>query len=348
MKLRNPYTNRSAVRCESDFFGRERELQDIYTRVLGSQSVSLIGERRVGKSSLLNALMFSSQRLHHGVPEEFRFILVDCQYIVGFEEEVFLEYLLTRIAEETSSEIGEPRRYTLRQVARKLHADGIRPVILMDEFDVFVDNERITMDFLSFLRSWSSEFSIPLVIVSREGSIDRLAESPTTGSAFLNIFGIIYIGSFSENEASELVTVPAELAGEPFEPEQLLWILELAGHFPFFLQIACFHLFELNRSGAPPQEKRELLKKNFAYETMPHFEYLLGRLSEGERAFLKAWGRRGDPSVDSIAASELRRKGILLGDAPPRIFSKVFQELVRIREGGGRTFVQAIKERALE
>jgi hypothetical protein len=273
---------------------------------------------------------------------------VDCQYSVGFEEEVFLEYLLTRIAEETTAEIGEPRRYTLRQVARKLNADGIRPIILMDEFDVFLNNERITMEFFSFLRSWSSEFSVPFVIASREGSIDKLAENPTTGSAFLNIFGIIYVGPLPENEASELVTVPAELAGEPFEMEQAHWIFELAGHFPFFLQIACFHMFDLNRSGASPQEKRELLKKNFTYETTPHFEYLLGRLSEAERALLKAWGGRGEPVADSIAASELKRKGILLGDAAPRIFSKVFQELVRVREGGGRTFVQAIKDRALE
>jgi hypothetical protein len=282
------------------------------------------------------------------VPEECRFILVDCQYIVGFEEEIFLEYLLTRIAEETSVDIGEPRRQTLRQVGRKLRADGIRPVILMDEFDVFLHNERITMEFLSFLRSWCSEFSIPLVIASREGSIDKLVENPTTGSAFLNIFGIIYVGPLSEVEASELVTIPAELAGEPFDSEQLAWIFELAGYFPFFLQIACFHLFELNRSGAPPKARRESLEKNFAYETMPHLEYLLGRLSDRERGFLKRWGGNGEPGNDQLTELELRRKGILLGDAAPRIFSKVFREVVRLRASGGRTFVQAIKDRALE
>ena len=53
--LRNPYKNRGGLTRDNDFFGRTNELHEIFSRIVEGQSVILIGERRVGKSSLLNA-----------------------------------------------------------------------------------------------------------------------------------------------------------------------------------------------------------------------------------------------------------------------------------------------------
>jgi uncharacterized protein len=49
----NPFTNRGPVTNPEDFFGRKDELATILTRLQALQSVSVVGERRIGKSSLL-------------------------------------------------------------------------------------------------------------------------------------------------------------------------------------------------------------------------------------------------------------------------------------------------------
>src|SRR6266568_2256047 len=94
----NPYINRAAISEASGFYGREDALRDVYTRVRGGQSVSLIGERRVGKSSLLNAIGF--EREEFGM-DDFDFVFMDMQSIAGCPEDAFLRHLLNLISRET-------------------------------------------------------------------------------------------------------------------------------------------------------------------------------------------------------------------------------------------------------
>lgn len=58
----NPFTNRSMIKQENEFVGRERELTDILARIRNGNPVSVIGERRIGKSSLLYHLYLTGYR----------------------------------------------------------------------------------------------------------------------------------------------------------------------------------------------------------------------------------------------------------------------------------------------
>src|SRR5262245_30537177 len=49
----NPFGNRQPVSSPGQFYGRERELQALADKLRRGQSVSLVGSRRIGKSSLL-------------------------------------------------------------------------------------------------------------------------------------------------------------------------------------------------------------------------------------------------------------------------------------------------------
>ena len=51
--LYNPFTNRGMINKENEFVGREREISDILARIRNGNSVSVVVERRIGKSSLL-------------------------------------------------------------------------------------------------------------------------------------------------------------------------------------------------------------------------------------------------------------------------------------------------------
>jgi hypothetical protein len=331
--IANPYTNRDAIRSPDDFFGRMAELRSIYTLILSGQSVSLVGERRVGKSSLLNALGFESQRTEFELPENFCFVFVDLQYIAGCMQEEFVTYLLRQIAESTGISIQMPPygslHEPLEQAAQEVLHQGRRLVVLMDEFDVLVRNDRIPRELFAILRAWAGRFEIAFVLASREGSIEPILTEDSIGSAFLNIFAPVYVGPLQESEARELIDLPAEHVGMPFTDEEKEWILQLGGHHPFYLQIACYHMFNGKFSDLIPERRREHLEEEFSYEAGPHLDYLLQGLLEREKKALQSWIATGRID-DRRARVELTRRGILMDDHGRwRIFSTVFDGMMR-------------------
>jgi len=65
----NPFTNRGVITNEQDFIGREEQLGEIIERLRTLPSSSVVGERRIGKSSLLYHLNRNNKhwdRLNHG------------------------------------------------------------------------------------------------------------------------------------------------------------------------------------------------------------------------------------------------------------------------------------------
>lgn len=47
----NPFTDRGVITNEADFIGREEQLGEIIERLRALQSLSIAGERCIGKSS---------------------------------------------------------------------------------------------------------------------------------------------------------------------------------------------------------------------------------------------------------------------------------------------------------
>jgi hypothetical protein len=328
--LRNPFTNRERIKTEDEFFGRETELRAVYTRLLGGASVSLVGERRTGKSSLLNALNFAGERESLGIPAQLRFAYTDFQDIAGCGEDIYLEYLCDNFAAAMDlSPPPKPSRARLKELALQARSKGLMPVLAIDEFDLLLENDKVGLEFLAFLRSWSSGTQVPMVLASWEGSIEELTENPRTGSNFLNIFAPVYVGPLELADALELVTVPAESMGEPFLSEEVEWIRAYGGLHPFFLQMACFHMFEARRKcNGSGEEATKVAEANFAYDATPHMRLLLGRLQHRERAALEySLGLNSNAVADNWYEGLLRR-GILIRDPQQRIFSKTFAKIV--------------------
>ena len=76
----NPYLNRTAIKDGRNFIGRHRELNTLYSRIGAGepQSVSVVGERRIGKSSLLRTLRWKSWEFLEKA-DEYAFVYVDLQ-----------------------------------------------------------------------------------------------------------------------------------------------------------------------------------------------------------------------------------------------------------------------------
>lgn len=326
----SPYINRDAIREPGDFFGRTNELSQLYALILQGQFAILTGERRVGKSSILNALRF--KREEFGVPEDLAFVYLNSQYFGDAEEEDFLESLLEQIAKETGASQFPPTRESLKKVSQELAGQprSRRLVMVLDEIDVLAHNRRIPQKLFSVLRAWAQGFQVPFVVATREGYFERLVETQGAGSPFWNIFRPIYVGPFQENEALELVSTPAQDLGMPFTNQEIREILKLGGRQPFFLEMACDHLFQIKMARRGQEPDWERLELEFREEAMPHLDYLWEHLLpdvEGkaiialvlDATFPDAEVRRG-----------LTRKGVLVEDQEgTRVFSAALSDDIR-------------------
>lgn len=90
----NPYYDHDAVRDLSMFFGRQHELHILYEAIAKHQSVSIVGGRHVGKSSLLQFLGEPELQQSFGFPlQKHLFILTDWRtYLQKTRDDFFTWY----------------------------------------------------------------------------------------------------------------------------------------------------------------------------------------------------------------------------------------------------------------
>ena len=78
----NPFTFGNPIREPSRFYGRSEDLRQIVNRLRSSahESTSVVGERRIGKTSLLKHLDTSEVAVELGLaPEEYCMVYIDFQ-----------------------------------------------------------------------------------------------------------------------------------------------------------------------------------------------------------------------------------------------------------------------------
>jgi hypothetical protein len=329
----NPYSRRSAIRSAHEFFGRHLEMKEIYELLNLRQSIFLRGERRTGKSSILNAITFlrEADEFVSLVPPNLRVLSLNCLYAENSPERRFIKHFLSQAAAEFPGEDLPPERDSLLVIGERARRADCLLAVLMDEFDVLMQNPHIGSDLFSFLRAWSEEYQFPFVISSREGAIEPLLKTHDVGSPFWNIFKVIYVGPFPHDEALVMIQTPAYRAARPFGADEVAWIHERGGHLPFFLQIAAYYAFAHPGGGAETLAEREA---KFVSETDAHFEYLIDFLPERERQALLefAVGKK----VDTRVEPGLLQKGVLLAeDGRTRIFSSALESKLRARAQSG-------------
>src|SRR3972149_4411457 len=79
--MTNPYISRGPVRQPDMFFGRAHELNEIAAFLRGNQSVSIVGPRKIGKTSLIFQLMRCETWPGLGLDENNLFVYLDCEVL---------------------------------------------------------------------------------------------------------------------------------------------------------------------------------------------------------------------------------------------------------------------------
>ena len=247
---RNPYLNRVMIKRREQFFGREQEIRRIFARLNTSPpgSISVVGDRKIGKSSLLNYVyMRPNRQMHLENPQKMIMVFLDLQEEKNMSMESFVRKLLGIAAYELRGRL-EVSDCSLdlsgiKDMVQRLDAANFHLTILLDEFDAVTTNTNFDLEFFSFLRFLANHYNVAYLTSSARDLQVLCHTKEISDSPFFNIFSTMRLSVFQREEAEQLVCGPSAEAGKPLAP-YLDQIVDMAGMFPFFLQIACSHVLE--------------------------------------------------------------------------------------------------------
>lgn len=314
----NPYLNTRAITDPGRFFGRHHDLATAYQYVQSTQNLSIVADRRFGKTSMLNMLHHPAIRkkfalpesclllepcfpLHHAQdPADFWNALADAASRVGTREDNWNPPLAGRFLPGQERLLGELSR---------LVSQGNQMSILFDESDTLFLRSSLSQDDFKFLRSiadGANAYRCSFVIFSRK-SLPHISRK-TESSPFFNVFSEHVLQNLDAAEASRLVREPSDAAGRPLAAHEKL-LLSLAGRQPLFLQKACFLAFELVSRGMEPTEAR--LREPLYRSLVGHLEDWWTGFEPGLQQALDAFVRNKSIQVWEREIRELGHRGFI-------------------------------------
>jgi class 3 adenylate cyclase/AAA+ ATPase superfamily predicted ATPase len=360
MEKRNPYTDRKGIRDINRFYGRKQEVSRIYSRIgaPNPQSVSVVGDRRIGKSSLLNFIYHEENRKKYlDNPESYTFVLMDLQEEQRDTISAFIESLLGLTSERVGQNIAfkgrtkevppspllpSPRRRgaggevslrgrgdydSLKRLAMELRRKKRKLIILFDEFELITQNEAFDSTFYAFFRGLASNYDIAYVTSSVRDLQELCSVKEIANSPFFNIFSKVHLGPFREAEAIELIEKPSSVAGCHLS-KYTDAILSMSGMIPFFIQMACSAFFEYIQAEGGVKSEGDIRKieELFFDEAEPHFRYIWDEFDDDAKDICKAIlsGEEIDEDKKNVVIDLIGRGYVIQKDDEYKLFSSAF------------------------
>jgi eukaryotic-like serine/threonine-protein kinase len=331
---RNPFLNRVAIQDPEQFFGRAREVSKIFSRIGASrpQSISLVGERRIGKSSLLHYINNPQVRARLlDKSESYAFAFIDLQQKRRLTLTEFFTELFAQLSRETGDKALkklQPSFDSVRATLENFRRDGRKLIVLFDEFDAITTNRAFDLEFYSFLRSIANNYDVAYITSSARDLQELCHTQLIADSPFFNIFTNVFLRAFTRKEALDLIIRPSAEAELPLEGYARR-ISEIAGYFPYFLQIACSAYFDylVENDG---KLDREEVEATFLDEAKGQFRFIWDHLSDSYRHAIRGFIENGHVEKEHEHIYEdLKRAGYFIqDDRGPRVFSTLFSSVI--------------------
>lgn len=330
----NPYFYGGAIKDQHLFFGRARETKRILSCLSNKQCVSVVGPRRIGKSSLMWHLADPSVRSAHGLSGDFAFVYIDCQGLAGYTESSIYRFLIKEVTEafEQEQSVVAPQAAmdfdTFKRLIDEITNKRRVVVFLFDEFEVMAARCSLGQDFFNRLRSLGQRGNVVYVTGSNKTLLDlSYGDLSVLGSPFFTIFSLEQLGLFDVTEAKELITEPSRRKSLEFSDDEIEFLSDLAGCHPAYLQIACSDLFEFKVEGQTlNDENRKRLLQKYKDETFDLWRHAWKQLEPDEQEAMELICKGQARRVGKGPLGALQRECLI--DRNDRPFSPVFQEFV--------------------
>lgn len=233
----NPFGQRGCI-DPTDFFDRDELLRRIFEELGKGGSISLLGPREIGKSSLLAMIAHQGpQRL--GLPPD-AFLHIDMQIIR--DEGEFFDALCDELAISPTQ-----RGYHL---ARRLR--GKRYILCLDEIEKMRNRERFSGEERKELRGLADRASAPLtLVIASSQPLDQLfPDTDGSTSPLANICPPIDVLPFTPEVARAFIATRLQPTGVRFAPAEVEHLLWQSGGHPARLQQAAADLYRRYTEGS--------------------------------------------------------------------------------------------------
>ena len=299
----NPFTYGNPISDAARFVGRERQVEQIFSRLrnVEFESSSIVGERRIGKTSLLYYIADAQVRRAHGLaPDAFIFVYADLALLDATTTpmclwQYLLRQMLSHLAENDAAFVRDAMRdadaldnFTLAEVFDYLDAQKKHVVLLLDEFENVTRNQNFSPDFFYSLRSLAIHHRLALITSSRRELIELTHSDEIRSSPFFNIFANINVRLLNPDDARALIENALSETDVRFTPTEIENILRVAGTHPFFLQTACHFLFHAHAEQWNAAAREEFWQRKFRAEALPHVSEYWRHCDEREKIVLAA------------------------------------------------------------
>ncbi len=314
----NPFRVGRPIQDPVDFAGRREIIQKLSAAMRNLQNISMRGERRTGKTSILLYLVHPDTSLSIRLPETHIPVYFDFQDSVEASAVNVWRDLTEVIAEQIKLRTlgGEIRSKKFLSILKEfltssektsdmfvtgfvraladLDNSGFKIHLLLDEFDQTVRNHNLGDPFYDTLRSLTTRAeNISYVIATRTGLANLQPTTNKVSSPFFNIFTNITLSSFQEDEVYRLIfsyfaqaNIDISLAEKLCNESAFLY--DVTGYHPFFLQTLCYHLCtKLDEPDWPLGKAGLKAVQAFEKDVENHFQFYWEISSQAERELIK-------------------------------------------------------------
>ncbi len=320
--LRNPFGLRGGVEPER-FVTPVNLIRQVTDSIFNKQSVSIIGARMIGKTSLLKYLGSKrSQRYYQngdGKTLDMRFVYVDLQEYSGKNHDQLLPVvgramsrLLSRREKFQADSHAGSLEWIKQTAGRKGEGDALW-ILSFDEFDRVVELNGVEKIFFDELRSLPQHYNLCFVTASRRKLIDLPLPRNVSTSPFFNIFKEHFLSVWDETTARNLIFRPVGKDLNIFTDEDYSFLTQLTASHPLLLQIACYHLLNARHSIGKKSVDYDVVRDNYMQEAESVYRYYLkNEIDEIKREWLndclKALTQKSENALKDLEKNTPDRK----------------------------------------
>jgi hypothetical protein len=346
----NPFYYSGTLKDPQRFAGRQEQVAEIFQAIHGAASVSVVGERQIGKSSLLRYVADPTVKRKNGLPpERYVFVYFDFQGFSDITPSEFWRLLLGQalpfLGDDTLSsdvlQVTAQESIELKDVFGLLQSfkqRDKRPVFLLDEFDSAAQNPHFDVNFFGGLRNLGNNFPLSFILASRYTLQElQYAHEDTFTSPFFNAFRPIYLPAFTPQEVNDLLDAALAGSNVTFERDDRNFLRYVSGHHPYLLQLGGYLLFDAH---VKARVDHQTVQAQMAARSDQTWLYYWDGSENGEKLILATLALADQNEVDRYRlpqqfdqemTNRLARRAILLPESlggRPQIFSPLFSEWV--------------------
>lgn len=194
---------------DASLIGRNEEIDKIISALDRCQNISIIGDAKIGKSSMLRSLeeiIKSDKKYENFIP-----VYIDLEkFSFNLQTDILLERILRIIYKQHTDLREEHNNYEYSKhdefsdVVEYCNYNKLTVLLLLDNFDNITVLNNLSEDFFTFLRGNAIEKGLSIITASRSKLETLCHKGKIAGSQFWNIFNpIITLSLFEDVDSAK-------------------------------------------------------------------------------------------------------------------------------------------------